>query len=460
MKKFFVLLLVSIGLFVKSFANNNPMPVAVVSGKMNEFKSGEMILYKAEDGMRVKYASYQKKKDNQFAFAIPLRKAGLFYLSDQSGWFYIRLYLKPGDQVELNVNYSGMYEIVKGSAENKLLFQWFKKVAVLTIPAFNTSDTTTYRSFFSKAKELKPQASAFKKTIRTTDSKFNNILNQVIDIDVEYAAFRFCFTPRSISPSATELSDFLSQFVSPKKYCNARLLSLGESVDLLGLYITANFMLSSPAGRDSIQKSLQKRCEFFCNDTIKGAFIVSGFSRYRFYDEFTLNVSPVKQFLLTNDQMEAYDEKLKQFDTLLRAGKPSLNFQLPDVSGKRVAMSDLKGKIVLVDVWATWCAPCKAEIPYLKKLEEEFKGLDVAFVSVSVDKKEDREKWTKFIEKEELGGIQLFAGEYKSFDDFYKVNAIPRFMVFDKEGKIVNIDAPRPSTPELKQLLENTLNGK
>jgi hypothetical protein len=76
-----------------------------------------MILYKAEGGMRVKYASYQKKKDNQFAFAIPLSKGrDYIILSDQSGWFYIRLYLKPGDQVELNVNYSGMYEIVKGSA--------------------------------------------------------------------------------------------------------------------------------------------------------------------------------------------------------------------------------------------------------------------------------------------------------------------------------------------------------
>src|SRR4030095_15059946 len=122
----------------------------------------------------------------------------------------------------------------------------------------------------------------------------------------------------------------------------------------------------------------------------------------------------VKQYLLTNDQREAYNEKLKQFDTLLSAGKPSFNFQLPDVSAKRVAMSDLKGKIVLVDVWATWCAPCKAEIPHLKKLEEEFKGLDIVFVSVSVDKKEDREKWTRFVEKEALGGIQLFAGEDKS----------------------------------------------
>src|SRR4030095_12253529 len=122
--------------------------------------------------MRVKYASYQKNKDNQFAFAIPLSKAGLFYLSDQSGWFYIRLYLKPGDHVELNVNYSGMYSIVKGSVENKLLFEWFTKVAVFTVPAFNTSDTTTYRSFFPKAMELKSRSAAFKKTIRTTNAEF------------------------------------------------------------------------------------------------------------------------------------------------------------------------------------------------------------------------------------------------------------------------------------------------
>jgi thiol-disulfide isomerase/thioredoxin len=456
MKKFFAFLFLLIGLFARSFAGS-PTPIAVVSGKMNEFKSGEMILYKAEDGKRVKYAAYEKKKDNQFAFAIPLKEEGLYYLSDQSGWFYIRLYLKPGEQVELNVNYSGMYEIVKGSAKNKLLYQWFKRVAAVTIPAFNTSDTTTYRSFFPKAKNLIPAAAAFKKTIRTNDSKFNKILNQIVDIDVEYAAFRFCFTPRSISPSPTELSHFLQQFVRPEKYCNAGLLSLGESTDLLGLYVTANFMLSSADVRDSIQKSLQKRCSFFCNDTIKGAFIVSALSRYRFYDEFTLNVSPVKQYLLTSGQQEAYNEKLKQFDTLLRAGKPSLNFQFPDINGKKVAMNDLRGKVVLVDVWATWCVPCRGEIPHLKKLEEEFKGSDVAFMSVSVDKQEDRDKWIKFVEKEQLGGIQLFAGEDKTFNDFYKVIAIPRFMVFDREGKIVDVDAARPSEPGLKVLLSNLI---
>jgi thiol-disulfide isomerase/thioredoxin len=245
--------------------------------------------------------------------------------------------------------------------------------------------------------------------------------------------------------------------VRPEKYCNAGLLSLGESTDLLGLYVTANFMLSSADVRDSIQKSLQKRCSFFCNDTIKGAFIVSALSRYRFYDEFTLNVSPVKQYLLTSGQQEAYNEKLKQFDTLLRAGKPSLNFQFPDINGKKVAMNDLRGKVVLVDVWATWCVPCRGEIPHLKKLEEEFKGSDVAFMSVSVDKQEDRDKWIKFVEKEQLGGIQLFAGEDKTFNDFYKVIAIPRFMVFDREGKIVDVDAARPSEPGLKVLLSNLI---
>ena len=90
----------------------------------------------------------------------------------------------------------------------------------------------------------------------------------------------------------------------------------------------------------------------------------------------------------------------------------------PNSDGKKVSMNDLRGKIVLVDVWATWCGPCKAEIPHLKKLEEEFKGLDVAFVSVSVDKKQDLEKWLHFTRKEQLGGIQLSAADDKSFEDF------------------------------------------
>jgi thiol-disulfide isomerase/thioredoxin len=120
-------------------------------------------------------------------------------------------------------------------------------------------------------------------------------------------------------------------------------------------------------------------------------------------------------------------------------------------------MKDLKGKVVVVDVWATWCGPCKREIPYLKQLEEEMKGKNVEFVSISVDENRDKNKWLTMVDTAKLGGTQLFAGSPNDISKYYRISGIPRFMIFDQEGKIISIDSPRPSEPELKELLLKTL---
>ena len=116
----------------------------------------------------------------------------------------------------------------------------------------------------------------------------------------------------------------------------------------------------------------------------------------------------------------------------------------------------------MVDVWATWCGPCRAEIPYLVKLEKEMEGKDVVFIGVSVDEQKDHKKWLEVLEKEGLEGVQLFTngrdknGRDKIMKD-YKIKGIPRFMVFDKKGNVVTINSPRPSNPELRKLLEREL---
>jgi thiol-disulfide isomerase/thioredoxin len=129
------------------------------------------------------------------------------------------------------------------------------------------------------------------------------------------------------------------------------------------------------------------------------------------------------------------------------------------VEGKKVSLTDFKGKVVLLDVWATWCGPCKKEIPSLKKLEEEFHAKDIVFISYSIDELKDLDKWKKMIVDEQLKGVQLIgSAAWKSpICSDYTITGVPRFMVFDKNGKIVTIDAPRPSNPELKALLEKEL---
>lgn len=173
-----------------------------------------------------------------------------------------------------------------------------------------------------------------------------------------------------------------------------------------------------------------------------------------------LDAEVVKMEKEANDKMIIFfqDNYESEHENLigLRKGDPSPGFNYPDKNGNNVSLTDLKGKYVYIDVWATWCGPCKREIPYLKEMDEEFKGKDIAFVSLSIDKMEHKEKWLKMIEDEDLKGIQIMADQdwNSDFITAYKIQGIPRFILLDKEGKIVNSNAPRPSDPGLKEVLK------
>ncbi|RAJ16218.1 TlpA family protein disulfide reductase [Olleya aquimaris] len=147
-------------------------------------------------------------------------------------------------------------------------------------------------------------------------------------------------------------------------------------------------------------------------------------------------------------------------------GSPSPTFEnYENFKGGTTSLSDLKGKYVYIDVWATWCGPCIGEIPALQALEKDYEGKNIAFVSISTDNgrgyransKEEsfalaKEGWRKMIEDKEMSGIQLFSD--KAFEsDFvtgYKINSIPRFILIDPNGNIADADAPRPSYPNIK----------
>ena len=139
--------------------------------------------------------------------------------------------------------------------------------------------------------------------------------------------------------------------------------------------------------------------------------------------------------------------------------KPSAPFDYENYQGGKTSLASLKGKYVYIDVWATWCGPCRAEIPYLKSLEEKYHGKNIEFVSISADAEKDHDKWKKFVTDKELKGTQLFAD--KSFNsDFLKafsINSIPRFILIDPTGKVINADAQRPSNPEIVSILDSLL---
>lgn len=126
----------------------------------------------------------------------------------------------------------------------------------------------------------------------------------------------------------------------------------------------------------------------------------------------------------------------------LGKGMPAPDFSLPDLEGKKVSLTDFKGKVVLLNIWATWCAPCVAEMPSMEKLYQELKHEDFELLAISVDES-GAEAVKPFVEKHKLGFPVLLdtKGEIKNL---YQATGIPESFIIARDGIILEkIIGPR-----------------
>ncbi len=147
---------------------------------------------------------------------------------------------------------------------------------------------------------------------------------------------------------------------------------------------------------------------------------------------------------------------LKQVEAI---GKPfELSFK-EAITGKEMSMKDLKGTVVVVDFWATWCGPCVAEMPKMKSLYAEYKPKGVEFIGVSLDQPEAQGGLTKlkdFVKKNEIGWPQYYQGNFwnSEFSKGWGVNAIPCVFVVDADGNLFSTDARGKLETILPELLK------
>jgi|GEM_PF-931155 len=145
----------------------------------------------------------------------------------------------------------------------------------------------------------------------------------------------------------------------------------------------------------------------------------------------------------------------------LATGQPAPDFTLPDASGRPVALSSLRGKVVYLDFWATWCAPCLAEMPASQALRQKFAGRDVVFLYVSLDSRVA--DWQRYLATHPTAGpnaVQLHDGS--AFEGAaakaFAVQSIPSYWLIGRDGRIVASRPPLPSAgPATEALLEQAL---
>jgi thiol-disulfide isomerase/thioredoxin len=145
---------------------------------------------------------------------------------------------------------------------------------------------------------------------------------------------------------------------------------------------------------------------------------------------------------------------IKENASFLKPGGDPINFTLRNTEGKKVSLSDFRGKFVVIDFWASWCAPCMEELPATKKLIDDMSGNDkVVFLFISFDKNEDL--WKDKVEDMGAPGIHLIAAESSDqIKSMFNLDGIPHYTWINTKGVIVAKDAARPSEFGTKAILK------
>lgn len=438
-----------IGFWTKGFAHTTPNPL-FIQGKVDVQSVNEVGLYRSINGFWECVAT-TKLNNGNYLFAIDCPNDDLFAIgvitntaTKQKAVFCG----KNGEKITMDItgkmsNYSFVGEV---SNNNRILEEWEREYQKV-LP--DNDINNTWKILYPKVDGFMKASKKYADRVKSDDAEFDAFLKLFIETQAWFGIADFHFQPASEFPSAAERLPLLA--------------SLGDEITMESplyarLPMCCNLLMMIPANQKIVGKtgwSIDKTA-----DAVKQNYFLMQlkFGYYKTYDDFIQDYGKYGKFITDQSQLQQIEE-YKQKNGYMAAGKPAIDFCYPDRNGKNVSLNSFKGKVVVVDVWATWCAPCKAEIPYLKKLEKEFEGRDdIVFLAVSVDKAKDKQKWLKMIDEGKMAGIHLFADGFSQIAESYQITAIPRFMVFDKKGNIVSTNAPRPSSPQLKTMIMNALN--
>jgi thiol-disulfide isomerase/thioredoxin len=163
----------------------------------------------------------------------------------------------------------------------------------------------------------------------------------------------------------------------------------------------------------------------------------------------------------SNLQDERYLTSLhKKVEVLnrLRMGQPAPVFSAHTFDNREVTLASLKGNYVAIDVWATWCGPCKKQSPLFERMAEKYKNHPIKFLALSVD--ENRNAWNRHMATNASQILQWRANGMREMGSLYGIDAIPRFMLIDPQGRFVNAQLPMPDDPNFEVLLRQALGLK
>lgn len=165
-------------------------------------------------------------------------------------------------------------------------------------------------------------------------------------------------------------------------------------------------------------------------------------------------IGAISNAALKKNLTDGFMEKKQQL-MQVQIGKPAPAFTLTNDHGKVFSLADFKGKVIYIDLWASWCGPCRQEMPSFKKLSDKFKtNQQVAFISIAVH--DGEKEWRNALKEEKPDWLQLYDKD-GTVAQSYIAYAIPKYILIDKEGKMLSFDAPGPGNAQAEQLINDAI---
>lgn len=452
MKKVCSILCVIMAAFVMCAKATNDNDSAIIRGTLikdlgQRGLAPDLRLYKGDNGVLKEVATSSLNAEHEFEFVVK-EDFGLYYIGDIVEFYMV--YVSPGDVVTLDINEARVTYRGNIGEENGVIKQWYDIMKELYTNIFpRTSMSILYADFAPKVDKVAPVVHDFIQKIHTKNKDFDSYMKFMLPHMFDFNVLLFLSKPH---PDDPKKGDFSPYFVSmmDKTFDSMDLLRLPFLWNYIGItsFVKGAYYLGLIGEYTDLSLSMITDRQLKAEAAL--TIPCTSLEAYPEYEK------KYKDLMVTEDQKTRFAAIRKNLQGLQK-GDVAIDFAYPDKNGTVRHLSDFNGYVVLVDVWATWCGPCKAEIPFLKKLEDELKGEKVVFLSVSIDQEKDYEVWKNMIQEEHIGGIHLFAKGGEDLAKFYGVKSIPRFMVFDKDGKVVDINAPRPSDSALKEMILDEL---
>lgn len=156
---------------------------------------------------------------------------------------------------------------------------------------------------------------------------------------------------------------------------------------------------------------------------------------------------------VTEPSKVAYMEEIISHWEKLLPGNMAPSFSVQNRDGDEITLEQFRGNYLYVTVWATWCVPCKSELPYLDALQRDYLGRKINFLTIAIGDAAARKNWKNFLVENLHAGLHTFADDKNDFNKDYMIISVPRFILIGPDGRIIDANAPRPSG-KIRSLLE------